>query len=54
MNTPVERPTPRPGPNDCLPCPSDSARRRHLARAEHCDTCRVEGAVRLERAERAA
>lgn len=50
----LERRDPRPGPNDCLPCPSRSARLRHLARAEHCDTCGVEGKVRLERVEEAA
>jgi hypothetical protein len=33
--------------NDRLePCGTESARRRHLARMEHCDTCRVEGPVR--------
>lgn len=30
-----------PGPDDCLPCPSESARRRHLARSEQCETCDV-------------
>lgn len=29
-----------------IACPSDSSRRRHIARMEHCDTCRVEGPVR--------
>lgn len=31
------------GPNDLMPCPSDGARRRHQARAEHCDVCGTEG-----------
>jgi hypothetical protein len=31
------------GPNDLLPCKTESARRRHLARAEHCDECGTEG-----------
>jgi DNA-binding XRE family transcriptional regulator len=29
----------RPGPNDVLPCGTDSARRRHLAKAELCPVC---------------
>lgn len=29
----------RPGPNALLPCGSDSARRRHLSRAELCVVC---------------
>ncbi len=31
-----------PGPNDLLPCGTDSARRRHLARNERCARCGVE------------
>lgn len=27
------------GPNDLLPCPSPSARRRHAARTHRCRTC---------------
>lgn len=27
------------GPNDLVPCPSESARRRHLARGEICVAC---------------
>lgn len=50
----LERRDGRPHMNATLPCGTDSARRRHLARAEHCDTCGVEGAVRLERVEHAA
>lgn len=29
----------KPGPNDVLPCGTDSARRRHLAHAFICPTC---------------
>ncbi|MDQ0371568.1 hypothetical protein [Catenuloplanes indicus] len=29
----------RPGPNAILPCGTDSARRRHLARGKRCKTC---------------
>ena len=29
------------GPNDLMPCGTDPARRRHLARGEVCDTCRT-------------
>jgi hypothetical protein len=32
-----------PGPNSLLPCGSESARRRHLARNETCPRCHVEG-----------
>jgi hypothetical protein len=31
------------GPNDLLPCPSETAKRRHLIRAERCRTCGTEG-----------
>jgi hypothetical protein len=31
----------RPGMNDRLPCGTDAARRRHLARGQECDTCRT-------------
>lgn len=33
--------TDRLGPNDLAPCPSDSARRRHLAKAETCPVCEI-------------
>lgn len=29
----------RPGPNDVIACPSESARRRHMAKAELCTVC---------------
>jgi hypothetical protein len=31
------------GPNDCLPCGTESARRHHVAKAEHCDVCGTVG-----------
>lgn len=31
------------GFNDLVPCPSDTARRRHFALGEHCDVCGIEG-----------
>lgn len=31
------------GPNDLVACPSESSRRRHLARAEACAVCDAEG-----------
>lgn len=31
------------GPNDLVPCPSSSARRRHVALAEACTACGTEG-----------
>lgn len=31
----------RPGPNDVLPCGTDSARRRHLAHGRDCTVCGV-------------
>lgn len=30
-------------PNALVPCPSESSRKRHLAKAEHCSTCGTEG-----------
>lgn len=34
-----------PGPNDLLPCGTDSARRRHLARNERCRRCGLDDGV---------
>ncbi|MGC4886739.1 hypothetical protein [Micromonospora sp. DT227] len=39
--------TDAPGPNDLLPCGTDSARRRHLARNEQCTLCGVEDGRRM-------
>ncbi|RKR92824.1 hypothetical protein BDK92_7306 [Micromonospora pisi] len=36
---------PRYGPNDVLPCGTDTARRRHQTRTEGCEVCRVEGPI---------
>ncbi len=33
--------TARPGPNDVLPCKTESARYRHLARGQVCHACGV-------------
>jgi hypothetical protein len=31
------------GPNDTIPCPSASSRKRHWALAQRCDICGTEG-----------
>lgn len=31
------------GPNSLVPCPSESSRKRHLAKAEHCPICGTDG-----------
>lgn len=38
------------GPNDVLPCPSESARRRHAAHGQTCQVCEVTPGAADERA----